>query len=81
MAEINTADIEKSNKLLETQKELILKVSSAMGALKGMCNDSMKAQRSGKPEESHRAANEGAGETEGRGGEEQGKAGGMGRKG
>ena len=36
MAEINTADIEKSNKLLETQKELILKVSSAMGALKGM---------------------------------------------
>ena len=45
MAEINTADIEKSNKLLETQKELILKVSSAMGALKGMCNDSMKAQK------------------------------------
>ena len=45
MAEINTADIEKSNKLLETQKELILKVSSAMEALKGMYNDSMKAQK------------------------------------
>lgn len=45
MAEINTADIEKSNKLLETQKELISKISSAMGALKRVYKDSLDSQK------------------------------------
>ena len=45
MAEINTADLEKSNNLLKTQEKLMTKISSAMEALKGVYNDSLKAQK------------------------------------